>query len=149
MLEYNTPVWSPFLKKDIEKIEKVQRYYTKRLLGLQDLSYLERLSELDLETLEERRIKYDLIAAYNIIKGNNDVDRESFFKLKGDSNTRGHPLQLKVHYTRLDIAKHFFANRVVQVWNDLPFDLLEMNSLERFKARIPTEIIRRHCKIYQ
>ena len=33
MLEYNSVTWSPHLKCDIERIEKVQRQFTKRLCG--------------------------------------------------------------------------------------------------------------------
>jgi len=34
LLEYNSIVWSPYLKSDIEAVETVQRKYTKRLAGL-------------------------------------------------------------------------------------------------------------------
>jgi len=34
LMEYNSVVWSPDLKRDIEAIEKVQRRFTKRLTGL-------------------------------------------------------------------------------------------------------------------
>ena len=48
ILEYNSVVWSPSLKKDIDLIEKVQRRFTKRLFGLKDLTYKERLVRLNL-----------------------------------------------------------------------------------------------------
>ena len=37
ILEYNSVIWSPMLKKDIVSIEKVQRRYIKRLPGLKIL----------------------------------------------------------------------------------------------------------------
>jgi len=43
LLEYNSVVWSPFYKQDIEAIERVQRRFSKRLPGLKNLSYEERL----------------------------------------------------------------------------------------------------------
>ena len=89
------------------------------------------------------------MATFNIIKGNNGLSTEDFFILKGNTATRGHPLQLRVKYTRLDIAKNFFSNRVVNVWNDLPHELLDIVNPDTFKAKIPIEVIRRHCKIYQ
>ncbi len=42
-IEYCSEVWSPYLKKDIIKLEQVQRRFTKRLPGVQNLSYEERL----------------------------------------------------------------------------------------------------------
>ena len=52
---------SPHYKYLIDKIESVQRYFTKRLFGLSKLSYCERLISLDLDTLEHRRRIYDLV----------------------------------------------------------------------------------------
>jgi len=65
ILEYNTTVWSPSQKKDIEAIEKVRRF-TKRLSGLSDYSYSERLRKLNIQSLELRRIHYDLTLTYQI-----------------------------------------------------------------------------------
>ena len=61
-LETTYRVWAPVYKDDIELIERVQRRFTKRLHGFEDLSYADRLLLLDqAETLELRRLKIDLI----------------------------------------------------------------------------------------
>ena len=52
MLEYNSVTWSPHLKRDIERIEKVQRQFTKQLYGFNYLSYKERLTKLGIPSLE-------------------------------------------------------------------------------------------------
>src|SRR6218665_490670 len=66
-LEYCIQVWSPHLKQDMEKLEKVQRRATKMIQGYKDLSYEERLIRCGLTTLEKRRSRGDLIEAYKII----------------------------------------------------------------------------------
>ena len=48
ILEYNSVVWSPYRKHDIEAIERVQRRFTKRLRGYGSHSYSERLRLLQL-----------------------------------------------------------------------------------------------------
>jgi len=53
-----------FLIKDIDKLEKVQRRFTKRLPGLKHYTYFQRLNRLDLESLELRRLGQDLILTY-------------------------------------------------------------------------------------
>src|SRR6218665_1072934 len=53
-LEYCIQVWSPHLKQDMEKLEKVQRRATKVIQGYKDLSYEERLIRCGLTTLEKR-----------------------------------------------------------------------------------------------
>jgi len=61
LLEYNCVVWSPSLMRDITLIEQVQRRFIKRLRGYGNISYAERLKLLNLDTLEVRRLKFDLI----------------------------------------------------------------------------------------
>ena len=54
-MEFAVQAWSPQLKKDIAILEKVQRRATKLVPEIRDLSYSQRLKELGLTTLEERR----------------------------------------------------------------------------------------------
>ena len=77
-LEYCVQVWSPYLKKDIESIEKVQRRATKLVKGLKNKSYEERLALLQTTTSEKRRIRGDLIQVFRITKGLDIVDKEHF-----------------------------------------------------------------------
>ena len=65
--EYNCVVWSPSLMRDITLIEQVERRFTKRLRGYRNISYAERLRLLNLDTLEARRLKFDLIYCYKIV----------------------------------------------------------------------------------
>ena len=78
---YNCVVWSPHLKQDIEKIERVQRRYTKRLCGLSNISYSERLRRLQICSLEQRRLHFDLFMCYRIIFGLVNVCVSDFFVL--------------------------------------------------------------------
>ena len=105
MLEYNCVAWSPHLKRDIELIEQVQRRFTKRLSGLSRYSFDERLKLLNLDSLQNRRIRFDIIMYYKIIFGLVCIDRDEFFQLCL-STTRGHPykcISILVH-AQLDPA---------------------------------------------
>ena len=55
-LEYAIQAWSPYLQKDIEYLEKVQRRATKLVKGIGSMLYSKRLDELKLTTLEKRRL---------------------------------------------------------------------------------------------
>jgi len=61
MLDYCSPVWEPVYITDINLVERIQRRFTKRLLGLNDISYNDILVILDnVDTLEISRLKMDL-----------------------------------------------------------------------------------------
>ena len=66
-LEYAVPVWNPYLRKDIEKIENVQHRATRLVPSIKKRSYEHRLKVLKLTTLETRRKRGDLIQFYKIL----------------------------------------------------------------------------------
>lgn len=108
--------------------------------GLEGLSYPEKLTALNLESLTERRTKADLLLVYKIIKGFCDVDKNTWFSLVGasDRNTQltSCPMNIKQQRFRTDMRKHFFSNRVVNYWNSLPVDVKMSNSISEFKNKL-------------
>ena len=88
-LEYCVQFWSPYHKKDIIKLERVQERFTRILLGFDGLSYRERLDRLGLFSLERRRLRGDLIEVYKIMRGTDQLDSQYRFPKVGESKTRG------------------------------------------------------------
>ena len=64
ILEYNSIIWSPCLKKDIDIIEKVQRQFTMRLHGMKNLTYGNQIAHLGIPSLELHRRHLDLMYCY-------------------------------------------------------------------------------------
>ena len=60
-MDYGSQLWSPYLTKHINVIEKTQRSFTRYISGMQGLSYPERLTVLKLYSLQRRRERYIII----------------------------------------------------------------------------------------
>ena len=132
-LEYCVQAWRPFLKTDIENIEKVQRRATKMIEDCKSLKYEDRLIQIGLTTLDERRTRGDLIEVFKMIKGLNKADYRRFFTIVNNSRTRGHRYKIVKNRSRLNIRKYFFSQRVVNEWNALPDIVVESESVNSFK----------------
>ena len=68
-IEYCCPVWSPSDNINIDKLEKVQRSFTKRIYGLNQMDYWDRLVHLHLFSVQRRRERYMIIYIWKIIHG--------------------------------------------------------------------------------
>ena len=90
-LEYCVQAWRPHLKKDIEKIEKVQRRATRMKMGGEVLDYKSRLKRVGLTTLETRRLRADMLEVYKIMNGMEGIIEAKFFK-RDEGGRRGHNL---------------------------------------------------------
>jgi len=136
-LEYAIQVWSPYLRKDIDRLERVQRKASKLVKGFKKLSYEEHLDRLNLTTLEKRRMRGDLIETYKLLTGRENIDFNCFFHLDDSRyNTRGHQYKLKKQWLHLDIQKNFFSNWVVSECNSLHAHTIEDDTVITFKNRL-------------
>ena len=103
--------------------------------GMEHLSCEERVRELALLRLEERRLWGDLIAAFQYLKGAYKKDGGRLFTKACSDRTMGNGFKLKEGRGRLNISGNFFMTRV-RHWNRLPRDVVDAPSLEVFKVRL-------------
>jgi hypothetical protein len=133
LLEYASPVWSPSLHYLIQEIEGVQRSFTKRLPGLGELTYPERLSRLGLQSLEHRRLIADLVLCYNVVHGYSSLDVNQFFKF---SKNPHHKYRFTIPLTKNKVKRFFLSYRILNTWNSLPSTVTAASNTIQFKKMI-------------
>ena len=152
-LEYCTTVWSPYLVQDISKIESIQRSFTKFAFircGIQFDSYNDRLRKINLKTLEERRLIFDLILVFKIINGLSDLHFDDYFIFNTTTyNLRRHPLQISNVKTNFNNQwQNCFFTRVINIWNMLPENVATAHTFEIFKSRIHKTCLSKHLRLF-
>ena len=136
ILEYGNAVWAPHLRKHIDAIEKVQRHFTKCIIGTKNLSYEHRLRFLRLPSLEYRRVRGDLIEMYKICNNFYDPDTTDSLFIFSKTHTRNNGLKVeKMRYNNIKY-KYFFTNRVANVWNGLPSGAVRAPTVDSFQNHI-------------
>ncbi len=113
-LEYALQFWSPYHVKDIAKLEGVKLRATKMIPSLRNKPYEERLSHLNLFSLEKRRLRGKLIECFKLLNGFTNVDATKLLIRDDSSRTRNNGAKLKCKQVNSDSAKIFFTNAVVR-----------------------------------
>ena len=92
---------------------------------LQSKEYEDKLKELNLQSLEERRIRYDMMQVFKFMHNYDDVERRQFFQTEGEDSVRvtkqsSDALNIIKTRCRTEVRRNFFTNRVAEKWNKLP-----------------------------
>jgi len=141
ILESSSEVWSPYLLKDINLIESVQRRFTRRLCLLCNIpfqGYKQRLQILKLDTLEHRRKVFDLVLLYKIVHGLVCIKFDDLFEY-----SLHNPSRIQVKHTRVEVCKNSFVSRVTNQWNWLPSSCINSVGLQNFRNSIRNVTL--HC----
>lgn len=133
ILEYGNVIWGPHYILDQDQIEKVQRRATKLIHDLQNYTYNERLTALNLPSLKYRRTRGDMIMVYQLIHNYFNIDISDLFTTAALSTTRGHNFKLFKPQVTSRVRSSFFTSRTITHWNSLPDHVVNAPTLNQFK----------------
>ena len=143
-MEYCCSVWSPTMQGDINELERIQKSFTNKIQGMEDLDYHQRLKELKLYSLERRRERYLTIYAWQMLEG----IKENYLGLKvskyGRNRTiQSHPIRWsyngkKIKHSNRSIVHRSTGKKMERLFNCLPPKLrnMEGKSTDTFKTHL-------------
>ena len=138
-LEYGNSVWHPQFKRQSVALERVQRRTTKLIPHLRTLPYAERLKILNLPSLKFRRIRGDLIQAFKIFSGTDDIKANDIFTQSSYSSTRNSIFKIFKRHSRTTKRSTTFSYRVTNLWNDLSNNTKQAKNTDTFKNLLTKE----------
>ena len=135
-LEFAVQAWSPWTVTDKAALERVQERAIRMVSGLRGTNYEDRLVELGMTTLEERRHQADMAMVHKIILEGGEPNE--WFTMAGEAaratRSAADPRNVRVKHGRLEIRSNFFAIRVTDMWNRIPSKIKNMTNVHGFKS---------------
>jgi hypothetical protein len=132
-LMYASVAWSPLLKYEVNNIENVQRRFTKRLPGFSDLSYEDRLLELNAIKLEHSRIAADIVFIYKEMR---NCNLNNYGLTLSGNNHRSGRVRLEQPNPHANRARTFFKYRAPGEWNQLPANVTSSLTVTALKCAL-------------
>ena len=142
-LEFAVAAWAPWTKEDIECLERVQRRAVRAMSGLKGQTYEEKLQELKLSSLAERRKEIDMTEVFRRLSDQDSDSEPILERATGRRATRaasGKDALLKKRSFH-EFRSNFFSSRVVDSWNNLPDSVKGATNVSSFKC-----LYRRHLE---
>ena len=147
-VSYCCQLWRPFMVKDIQSIEKIQRRATKYILSDYTSDYKSRLLSLNLLPLMYWLDLQDLVFFIKCLKDPNDtIGIYRYVSFVGMNRTRaGTANKLQHKFARLSSTRHFYFIRITRIWNSIPSEIIDLNlSVYTNKVRL-TSFLWEHFK---
>ncbi|CAL4227371.1 unnamed protein product, partial [Meganyctiphanes norvegica] len=137
--EYCCIVWSPTNKQEISKIERIQKSFTNKIEGMEDMNYHQRLKSLKLYSLERRRKRYMIINTWQQLEG----QRENLMDFELNGRSRHRTIKAtRVKWNRnsknSSLVYNSQALKMMRLFNAIPEYLRDTTgvNLETFKRKL-------------
>jgi len=107
--------------------------------GLKSDQYSERLVELGMPTLEERRHQADMAMVHKLTNRRGGLDPAQWFEMAADgtraTRSAANPRNLRMRQGRMEVRRNFFSVRVVDSWNNIPDIVRAVGKSEQFQQQ--------------
>ena len=134
-IDYCSQLWMPQEGANLEKVEKVLRDYSRRIPGIRQLSYWERLKAMSMNSEQRRLERYKITYIWKIMQGSVPNCGLNWTKTEERRGRMCEVPKLKGGSAVQKLRRQSFQMSGPKVWNALPRNLrnVENCSLEQFK----------------
>ena len=139
LLAYASSVWSPYLIKDKQAIESIQRRASRIALGQKrrEISYEERCELLGWSTLERRREYFSLVECYKTVFALNGLECRDYFEFCNNNTRSNNSFKIRMKSAKVNAFKYSFFMRIIKEWNNLPHHLFGNDiNIDQFKYNL-------------
>ena len=136
ILEFSSIVWSPYTLNNISKIESIQRRFCNSIYSIRSLNYHDQLRSLKLYSLKARRLRYQLIFLFKVVRGFTDLKFEDFFEYAIARDTRSHSHSIVTKHSRNNYRRYFFTVDIINHWNHMFDDEVSADTINRFRNSV-------------
>ena len=141
-LEYCSPVWDPYLRKDIDMLEKAQKFGLRVCLKDWSSQYETLLQQSKIQSLSERRTKTNLTYIHKIVHEKIDfpgapIKERTFQYCSRSNNSRS---LIPFNCKSAQFLNSYFP-KAVKGWNSLPEDIVTVQSTQTFKRLLSSHIL--------
>ena len=144
VLEYASTVWSTSSVACCTILENVQRRFTRRLRGMADMDYEQRLSTLKLSSLEDRRILNDMLLVYKVFHHRTNVSAGDIGIALRHAPTRSNGNRLQHFKPASVLISNTFKCRAPIEWESIPVTAVSRQSIKHFKKDLKQHFCSQH-----
>jgi hypothetical protein len=138
-LEYASCAWNPYLIKDINRLENIQRQAARFVFSdyRRTSSPSQMMSSLGWESLETRRLITQTTMFYKILNGYVSLSLPDEIKQYHHNRSLRHLNNSYYTCPKSNLDTHLFSfyPRTIRTWNELPPSIINSSSLESFKFK--------------
>ena len=141
-LEYACSIWDPHLKRDIDKLERVQSFALKICLKQWSpyTSYRELLERAELQSLASRRQYFKQCQLFSMLNGISfcvSPPTTRIVAAPASARTRSVVASSLVQpFARTELFFNSFYPSAIRLWNSLPHEITKCETLQAFKRAL-------------
>ena len=137
IMEYASCVWDPHSKRNIDKLEMVQRRAARFVKGdySRTSSVTAMLADLEWNTLQQRRMQSKTVMLYRVVHQLVSIPVTPF--LIPIRASRCHNMRYAIPRSTVNAHLYSFFPSAIRIWNKLPASTVSAQSLETFRDQLP------------